>query len=86
MKRTFAHQDVRNILFGGNEFYEEVEHETTGTWRWGVLKRGVYKDIRDGTFWAFDFRTQPEEGIVEWEDEAIQVERRERMIVDWVPV
>lgn len=64
-KRELTPEEGRDIVFWNDENYEEIETSVTGTSRWLVHYKGIFKDIRDGTFW----KTEWSEGATEYQPE-----------------
>jgi hypothetical protein len=91
-KRKLTPEEGRDIVWGEAENYEEVESEVIDMSRWSVHYVGVFKDLRDGSFWetcwskgATEYQyEQP----FEYEDvaEFYQVEPKEVTVVKYMKV
>lgn len=66
---------------------EEIEDEYIEAWRWGENRYRVFK--HEGKFYECNYRTQPEEGVVDYiEPVEVELVEEEKTIVvkNWIPV
>ena len=90
--RKLTSEEGREIVWCCDENYEEVQSKVIDTSRWSICREGVFKDLRDGTFWKANWSVGATEyqceNPFEYDDEAVfvQVELKEVTVLKYVEV
>lgn len=86
---TLTKEVAESIVYNDNEDYKEVEVSIIGQGRWNTQFKGIYKHIPTDKHFQIYFskgstECQDEELFYDYIVEAIEVEKKQVMIEQWV--
>ena len=85
-------EEARNIVWGEDEDWDEVEDHVVDNSRWSIFHEGIFKHTLTGRhyefFWSVGATESQDERPFEGEDEVkpVEVAQREVLVKQWVPL